>query len=167
MDPISFWLGGALTLGSALMVVTRRHAVSSVMWLVMAFVGMSVLFFGMGAGFIGVIQIMVYAGAILVLFLFVIMLLNLTPSGLQRFDRPRFKFLGLLASGAFIGTIIAVATQEQSWNSRGAADDGPQGDEVLAIANQLFDHHVLPFEIASVLLLVAIVGAVVLSKRKM
>ena len=98
MDPVSFWLGGAVTLGSGIMMVTRRHAVASVMWLVAAFFGMSVLFFGMDAGFIGVIQILVYAGAILVLFLFVIMLLNLTPSGLARVERPGLKFVGLVST---------------------------------------------------------------------
>jgi NADH-quinone oxidoreductase subunit J len=167
MDPLSFWFGGALTLASALMVVTRRHAVASVMWLVMAFVGMSVLFFGMDAGFIGVIQILVYAGAILVLFLFVIMLLNLTPSGVAKLDRPRFTFLGLIASGAVIGGIVAVAVETREWATKGAKTDAPSGGQVLEVANQLFDRHLLPFEVASVLLLVAIVGSVVLSKRKL
>jgi NADH-quinone oxidoreductase subunit J len=164
MDPLSFWFGGALTLGSALMVVTRRNAVASVMWLVVAFIGMATLFFGMDAGFIGVIQILVYAGAILVLFLFVIMLLNLTPSGLQRWDRPKFTFLGLLASGAFIGMVVAVALESQ-WAKVGFM--AAEKNDVQSVADRLFGAYLLPFEAASVLLLVAMLGAVVLTKRKM
>ena len=87
MDPWTFWLGGALALTGGMMAVSRRNAVASVLWLVAAFVGMSVLFLGMDAGFIGIVQILVYAGAIMILFLFVIMLLNLTPSGLMRMEK--------------------------------------------------------------------------------
>src|SRR5690349_9288903 len=104
-----------------MLAVTRRNAVASVMWLVAAFLGMAVLFFGMGAAFIGVIQILVYAGAILVLFLFVIMLLNLTPSALVRIDRPRNMVLGLAAAGFFVAYVVITAMGSKAWNQDGTA----------------------------------------------
>lgn len=193
MDPLSFWIGGTMTLTSGMMMVTRRNAVASVMWLVAAFLGMAVLFLGMDAGFIGVIQILVYAGAILVLFLFVIMLLNLTPSGLARLDGAKFKVFGVGAAALFVGAIVSVALVSGPWGgdrvlengrvakgggtaaailARTAGESGEpaarllQGD-VAAVADQLFTAHLLPFEVASVLLLVAILGSVVLTKRKL
>ena len=176
MDPWTFWLGGALALGGGLLTVTRRNAVASVMWLIVAFLGMSTLFLGMDAGFIGVIQVLVYAGAIMILFLFVIMLLNLTPSGLLRIDRPRGTTLGLASAAAFIALILAIVTGGEQWTA-GRGDEAAileatgQGTlmsgGVLDIADQLFNEHVLHFEAASVLLLVAIVGAVALTKRKL
>lgn len=175
MEGLSFWVGGALTVTAGMLAVTRRNAVASVMWLVAAFLGMAVLFFGMGASFIGVIQILVYAGAILVLFLFVIMLLNLTPSALVRIDRPRGTILGLASAGFFVALIVVTAMGSRAWNADGtpeaiaarAARHAPMTGDVLPLADQLFDKHLLPFEVASVLLLVAIIGAVVLTKRKL
>jgi NADH-quinone oxidoreductase subunit J len=175
LEGLSFWLGGTLTVTAGLLAVTRRNAVASVMWLVAAFLGMAVLFFGMNAAFIGVIQILVYAGAILVLFLFVIMLLNLTPSGLVRIDRPRAKVLGLASATFFVALIASVAMTSERWTaggtaaaiaSRAVALGGPVSADVLPVADQLFNQHLLPFEVASVLLLVAILGAVALTKRK-
>ena len=176
MDPWTFWLGGALALGGGLLTVTRRNAVASVMWLIVAFLGMSTLFLGMDAGFIGVIQVLVYAGAIMILFLFVIMLLNLTPSGLLRIDRPGGTVLGLASALAFVALILAIVTGGELW-TQGRGDEAAIlestgreamiGGGVLDVADQLFNAHVLPFEVASVLLLVAIVGAVALTKRKL
>jgi NADH-quinone oxidoreductase subunit J len=174
LEGLSFWLGGTLTVVAGMLAVTRRNAVASVMWLVAAFLGMAVLFFGMGAAFIGVIQILVYAGAIMVLFLFVIMLLNLTPTGLVRIDRPRAKVLGLGAAAFLVVFVSAIAMLSENWRRAGTAAEiakraGPGGArtaDVLPLADQLFDRHLLPFEVASVLLLVAIVGAVALTKRK-
>src|SRR6185503_19143234 len=102
LEGLSFFFGGTLAVVAGMLAVTRRNAVASVMWLVAAFLGMAILFFGMNAGFIGVIQILVYAGAIMVLFLFVIMLLNLTPSGLVRIDRPKMKVIGLTSAAAVV-----------------------------------------------------------------
>jgi NADH-quinone oxidoreductase subunit J len=176
LEGLSFYCGGALTLGAGFLAVTRRNAVASVMWLVAAFMGMAILFFGMGAAFIGVIQILVYAGAILVLFLFVIMLLNLTPAGLVRIERPRGMILGIASGAFFVALIFVVALGSDEWSRKGtpaeiAARVDPiaaaRAGDVLPLSDQLFDHHLLPFEVASILLLVAIIGAVVLTKRKL
>jgi NADH-quinone oxidoreductase subunit J len=174
LEGLSFWFGGTLTVVAGMLAVTRRNAVASVMWLVAAFLGMAVLFFGLGAAFIGVIQILVYAGAILVLFLFVIMLLNLTPSGLVKIDRPRAKVLGLASAGFFVALIVVVAMGARAWREGGTpaaiaartSATPVRTADVLPVADQLFDNHLLPFEVASALLLVAIIGAVALTKRK-
>src|SRR5262245_53794725 len=118
-----------------MLAVSRRNAVASVMWLVGAFVGMAVLFFGLDAGLIRVIQILVYAGAILVLFLFVIMLLNLTPSGMARIERPRGKVLGLLAA-AFLVTLVSLTAMR--------SPDWTQGGTPEAIAHRTKDINVTP-----------------------
>jgi NADH-quinone oxidoreductase subunit J len=166
-------VGGLLAVTAAFMTVTRRNAVASVMWLVAAFIGMAVLFLGMDAGFIAVIQVLVYAGAIMVLFLFVIMLLNLTPAGLLRIDRPRMKVAGLSAAAGVVAMVIMVAYRSPAWSRDGteaairARSGGHivQGD-ALPLSDRLFDQHLLPFEVASILLLVAIVGSVALTKKK-
>ena len=172
---MSFWAGGLVAVTAALMTVTRRNAVASVVWLVVAFLGMSVLFIGMEAGFLGVIQVLVYAGAIMVLFLFVIMLLNLTPTGLLRIDRPRLKVAGLSAAAALVAITIAMVMRSEAW-TRGGTEAAisqrspggkPIAGDVLPLADRLFDRHLLPFEATSVLLLVAIVGAVALTKKKL
>lgn len=175
MDPVTFWLGGLTAVTAAIMTVTRRNAVASVMWLVVAFLGMSVLFFGMDAHFIGVIQVLVYAGAIMVLFLFVITLLNLSPAGLLRIDRPKLKLAGLAAALGVVALVVATAQQSAAWHRPPAAlppgvYENAAGERVdlqaLRLADQMFARHLLPFEVASVLLLVAIVGAVALTKKK-
>ncbi len=175
MNELSFWLGGTLAVTAGMLAVTRRNAVASVMWLVAAFVGMAVLFLGMDAGFIGVIQILVYAGAILVLFLFVIMLLNLTPAGVARIDRPRAKAFGLLAAVFLVTIVGATAAFSERWTKGGTPEavaaraklaPSTSGD-VLRIADALFSDHLLAFEVASVLLLVAIIGAVALTKKRL
>jgi NADH-quinone oxidoreductase subunit J len=173
VDDLSFWLGGLVAVTAGVMTVTRRNAVASVVWLVVAFFGMSVLYLGMDAGFIGVVQILVYAGAIMVLFLFVIMLLNLTPAGLLRIDRPRVKIVGLASAAALVAIVIAMVVRSSAWTQGGteaaiAQRSGGKtiAGDVLPIADRLFDRHLLPFEATSVLLLVAIVGAVALTKKR-
>jgi NADH-quinone oxidoreductase subunit J len=127
----------------------------------------------MDAGFIGVVQVLVYAGAIMVLFLFVIMLLNLTPSGLLRIDRPKLKVTGLAAAFGVVALVVAMVVRSREWTTGGteAAITARSGGKMVAgdalpLADRLFSDHLLPFEIASVLLLVAIVGSVALTKKK-
>ena len=137
MEGLSFWLGGTLTVTAGMLAVTRRNAVASVMWLVAAFLGMAVLFFGMGAAFIGVIQILVYAGAILVLFLFVIMLLNLTPSALVRIDRPRAKVLGLASASFFVRNCSSTVLRPEPTTATEPALSMPPTDATSATPGTL------------------------------
>ena len=105
----------------------------------------------------------------------VITLLNLSPAGLLRIDRPKLKLVGLAASAGVVGLVVATAIRASAWRGppaelapgsyRNAAGEVVQ-QQALRLSDQLFSRHLLPFEIASVLLLVAIVGAVALTKKK-
>src|SRR6266542_3125728 len=123
---IIFWAFAGLAIASALCCITRVNPLASALWLVVTLFSLAALFVLLDAQFIAVLQVLVYAGAIMVLFLFVIMLLNLGRPGPTDLKGP-------------VGLLIA----------------------------PLFDAYLVPFEIASVLLLAAIVGAVVLAKRKL
>lgn len=169
MDDASFWLGGLTAVTGGLMAVTRRNAVASVMWLVGAFLGMSVLFLGMDAGFIGVIQVLVYAGAIMVLFLFVIMLLGVDrsedlstePIGGQR---PLAVAAGVGILGASLVALLAGAGAVTGRPGAIGAitEDVPNIEQVAEV---LFTDYIAAFQITGILLTIAVVAAVVLVRR--
>ena len=168
---IVFWLFGGLAVVAAALCITRRSPVGSALWLVVTLFCLAALFVVLDAQFIGVLQVLVYAGAIMVLFLFVIMLLNLGRGG------PG-DLKGM--AGAGVAAVLAAALLFQL---KGLAQAGPpdairlppgtvaaaqqQQGMVGAVAGPLFDAYLVPFEITSVLLLAAVVGAVVLAKRKL
>jgi NADH-quinone oxidoreductase subunit J len=175
MELAVFALFAAAALGSAIVVVTHRNPVHATMSLVVTLLSTAVMFVLLGSPFLAALQVLLYTGAILVLFLFVIMLLNLTPTALVRIDRPRAKVLGLASSAFFVAFVLFAAMGSSAWREDGTASRiaartarlAPLSADVLPLSDQLFDKHLLPFEVASVLLLVAIVGAVVLTKRKL
>jgi NADH-quinone oxidoreductase subunit J len=157
-----FLLFGSIALLGALNVVARRNPVHAALWLVVAFLGVAGLFLTLGTGLLAAIQVMVYAGAIMVLFLFVILLLNL--------ETPPFEGLSL-ARGA--SGVAALATLSLLlWpivRDRGLekmahpAVDLPATPANVGMA--LFQRFALPFEVVSLLLLVAMVGAIHLARR--
>jgi NADH-quinone oxidoreductase subunit J len=152
---------------SALMVV-GRHPVRSVLSLVVAFFGLAACYVMLGAPFIGALQVIVYAGAILVLFLFVLMLLNIGRPPVERGGRPVQALLGSLGTVAFAAMLLGVL------RSSGAAlpaaapvpPDPSSLGEPAALARVLFGDYLLHFEAISVLLLAALVGAFVLARRE-
>lgn len=155
-----FYILAGLLILSSLMVVFVRNVVHCALALVAALLLMAVLFVSLYAPMVGILQVLVYAGAIMVLFLFVIMFLN--PTALER----RRILWGL--GSTVLATLLVVMLLPMMLATR-AADkikliDGFGSPK--ALAESLFTDYVLPFEIASVLLLVAIVGAVVLAKRE-
>lgn len=163
---VVFAVASFLALAFALLMVVQRTPVRSVLSLVVTFFALSVLAILLAAPFIAALQIFVYAGAILVLFLFVIMLLNLKEEAADEDDRPVQRTLGLLAALA-LGGLLAGATL------RAPAPGGvpsprliPAPDEIPALGRLLFSDYLLAFEALSLLLLVAAVGALLLSKRK-
>lgn len=151
----------------ALLMVVQRSPVRSVLSLVVTFFGLSVLAVLLAAPFIAALQIFVYAGAILVLFLFVIMLLNLKEEAADEDDRPVQRTLGLLVALA-LGGLLAGATLRAPAPPRGMPSTSsiPSPDEIPALGRLLFSDYLLAFEALSLLLLVAAVGALLLSKRK-
>ena len=158
---ITFYILAALLLISSLMVVFQRNVVHSAMSLVASLFLIALLFFTLHAAMVGVLQVLVYAGAIMVLFLFVIMFLN--PTTLEQ-RRGTWWGFGIVAAVLLSGVLIAAMTNGESPADPVGATELFGSPEV--VAKSLFTDFVLPFEIASVLLLVAIVGAVVLAKRE-
>jgi NADH-quinone oxidoreductase subunit J len=158
---ITFYILAALLVISSLMVVFQRVVVHSAIALVAALFLIAVFFLTLHAPMVGVLQVLVYAGAIMVLFLFVIMLLN--PVNLEQ--RPWAWW----AFGTVAALLLSVALIAEMINDEAPADP-VAATELFGspdlLAKSLFTEFILPFEIASVLLLVAIVGAVVLGKRE-
>ncbi len=174
---IPFLLLGAAAVFAAVMVVTRRSPVVSAIYLVLVMVMLAGLFALLGAFFLAAFQIIVYAGAIMVLFLFVIMLLNLRKDEFGRDPRTVQKYLGF--SFAVLILIQSVIVVGWAVKDRDAAIPAPieflsdttsvSPDDYLSaqsVAETLFTRFAYPFEVTSVLLLAAIVGAVVLARRK-
>jgi len=157
---IFYTLAGLLIL-SSFMVVFQRNVVHCAMALVAALFLIAILFVTLQAPMVGVLQILVYAGAIMVLFLFVIMLLN--PTSLEP-RRGLWWGFGTLAALLLGGALATLVSHDEAPADPFAATELFGAPESLA--KSLFTDFVLPFEIASVLLLIAIVGAVVLAKRE-
>jgi NADH-quinone oxidoreductase subunit J len=164
---VVFGFASILALVFALLMVVEKTPVRSVLSLVVTFFGLSILAILLAAPFIAALQIFVYAGAILVLFLFVIMLLNLKEEAADKDDRPVQRTLGLLVALA-LGGLLAGATLRAPAPPRGMPSTGaiPSPDEIPALGRLLFSDYLLAFEALSLLLLVAAVGALLLSKRR-
>ncbi|MCF7809656.1 NADH-quinone oxidoreductase subunit J [bacterium] len=163
MEIILFIITALIALASALMVITRKSPIASVLFLVLTFVCIAVLYVMLGAQFIAAMQIIVYAGAIMVLFLFVLMLLNLRGNqGWENISPARIG-LGFAAAGLLL--LVAVAWLKTAGSMEVAGLD-PEMGTVSAFGDVLFQRFLLPFEIASVLLLGAIIGVVAMIKRK-
>lgn len=167
MDWFVFTVAGAATLAGALGVVLSSHPVHSALMLVMTLFGVAVLFVAQAAHFLAAVQVIVYAGAIVVLFLFVIMLLGVDRSEDLRVDPLRGQRpLAFLAGLLVLGGILLLA--RTTWVSGAMSTAGPlsgDGSNVEKLARTLFTRHLLAFEATSVLLVIAVVGAVVLARR--
>jgi NADH-quinone oxidoreductase subunit J len=168
-DTVTFYIFAALVLGGGILTITRRNAVHSAIALIVSLLGVAGLYLMQQAEFLFAVQIVLYVGGIMVLFLFVIMLVNLDMAAKERqFNRQ--WLVGLVAAavvGALIGYFIyrgkgAFHIATPAAETTGATSLG--NTEVLADA--LFSQYLLPFEIASLLLLVAVVGSVVMAKKR-
>jgi NADH-quinone oxidoreductase subunit J len=156
-----FFILAGLLIFSSLLVVFQRNVVHSAVALVVALFLIAILFLTLHAPMVGVLQVLVYAGAIMVLFLFVIMFLN--PIGLEQRRTLWWVFAGA-SSLLLVAALAPVLLNSEPPQDPVVATDLFGAPEQLA--KSLFSDFVLPFEIASVLLLVAIIGAVVLAKRE-
>ena len=167
MDWAIFVIAGLATLVGALGVVLSRNPVHSALSLVMTLFAVAVLFVAQEAHFLAAVQVIVYAGAIVVLFLFVIMLLGVDQTENIRTEpiagqRP----LALLTAGLVLLEVLLLARSEWSTGASSVtgAASGP-GSNVEKLASTLFTRYLLAFEVTSVLLVIAVVGAVVLARR--
>jgi len=170
-DTLLFYVFGAMALGASLLVIGQRNPIYSVLLLVASFGALSGLYVLLDAPFVAVIQIIVYAGAIMVLFLFVIMLLNLGRGGPTDIKGPVGLGIAALLAGlmyAQLRTLPGAGPPALIRLPEGtmAALQEQQG-MVQTVARPLFSDYLIPFEITSILLLAAVVGAVVLAKRKL
>lgn len=158
-----FWFFGGVAVISALFMITRHNPVSSAMCLVVVMFSLAVLFLGLQASFVAVMQVIVYAGAVMVLFLYIIMLLNLSDEELGRAVITPLKVFGGVLAGLFL---IALTTLVWGVYGPAGGDVEPSFGGITQIGKALFSVYLLPFEITSVLLLAAIVGAVVIAQRE-
>lgn len=158
----AFYLFGLVAVGSALLFVTRKNPVAAALWLVNVMISLAALYVMLGAHFVGVVQVLIYAGAIMVVFLFVVMLLNLGHA--DAITDIRSMGWRLAAGGAGIVLLsLLLSVARTPWPTR-VLDPQP-ANAVQPIADALFRDYLLAFEASSLLLLAAIVGAVVLAKR--
>ena len=161
MQEILFYLFAVLTVICGVLVILNRNPVNSAMFLVLSIASMAGLFVLLHAFFLAAIQVLVYAGAVMVLFLFVIMLLDLKEE-----QRRKIKVFGMVAGAASVLAIAFVF-----WRSlRGTVfimPEAPAVGDTAALGSLLFTQYALPFEILSVLLLVAMVGVILLSKKEL
>ena len=166
LELVVFAIASGLAIVSALAMVVVKTPVKSVISLVLTFFSLAVLSILLAAPFIAAIQVIVYAGAILVLFLFVIMLLNLQREAEDRDERPVQRWLGLAAVVALGGLLLGVTLRAGAPPVPAAGGLIPAEDEIPILGRLLFSDYLLAFEALSVLLLLAAVGALVLSKRR-
>jgi NADH-quinone oxidoreductase subunit J len=156
---VAFWALTGVTVGAALMVVAVRNLIHAVVFLILSFLGVAGLFVTLSADFVAVAQVLIYAGAIPVLILFAIML---TPRAGRDNAETFFQLPGLVLAATMASTIMAVALVTD-WE---VATRGGFAETASAIGEALLSTYVLPFEIASVLLLAAMVGAIVLVRAE-
>jgi NADH-quinone oxidoreductase subunit J len=174
VDQYLFYALGAIAVGASLAVIGPRNPMHSVLWLIASFIGLSGLYVLLDAPFTAVTQIIIYAGAIMVLFLFVVMLLNA-----HREDDVPGATRGLTHGPLRLGAAIAVVLVAElgwalsraargggSWLASGPGADPAALQSVRSLGNVLFTDYSLAFEVTSILIIVAMIGAVVLARRE-
>src|SRR6201987_4370017 len=166
MSPILFWSFVAIMLFFAGMVVLNRNPVASALSLVVSFMALAALYVSLDAYFIGVIQILVYAGAVIVLFLFIIMLLDLKAEQRRRLNLPAF-FGGLVVIALFVKILFDVSYGFQGGSASFPAIQHGQHADVWYIGLTIFQQYKLQLQIIGTLIVVATIGVVVLSKREL
>jgi len=169
IEAIAFYFIAACILGFAVLVVSTKDTVHSVLFLVLDFLFVSALYVMLGAQFLAVIQVLVYAGGIVVLYLFVVMLVNLKRPAEAHQDPHRRSKLGFGLAGAVLaefGVIVAYGYARPS-QAIAATASIPVAGNTEQVGWLLYTSYLIPFEIASMLLLVAMIGAIVLAKREL
>ena len=174
MELFVFVVAGAMVLVGAVGVILRSHPVHAALSLVLTLFGVAVLFVAQGASFLAAVQVIVYAGAIVVLFLFVIMLLGVDKADDLQIEPFKIQRPAAAAVGAGLLSMIALAiivsrdapAPKVTANAAvQAALDGSHDSNVRAIARDVFSDHVLAFELTSVLLVIAVVATVMLARK--
>jgi NADH-quinone oxidoreductase subunit J len=161
-----FYVFAAILVFAALRVVTARNPVHAVLWLVLAFFTAAAHWLMLKAEFLAIVLVLVYVGAVMVLFLFVVMMLDIN------FDNLRKQFRSYIPVGATVGALVLIEMALTLVGSRlvvsggGAAGPVPAGGNTRALGRLVYTEYVYPFEIAAVILLVAIIAAIALTHRR-
>ncbi|MEM7008520.1 MAG: NADH-quinone oxidoreductase subunit J [Thermodesulfobacteriota bacterium] len=167
METVVFYVFAALALAGALMVISFRNPVSSALSLVLTLVSTAVLFVLLLAHFIAVVQILVYAGAIMILFLFTVMFLNLKSDKLI-FEAKNlgFKVSILLVILLFVGYFASLGFKDGVMKKTLGVSEMDGFGSIQGVGTSLLTEYLLPFELTSVLILVAIIGVVAIAKKR-
>jgi NADH-quinone oxidoreductase subunit J len=168
-EAIAFYTLAAFILGFAILVITTKDTVHSVLFLVLDFLFVAALYVLLEAPFLAVIQILVYAGGIVVLYLFVVMLVNLKRPPEAHQDPRRRAKLGFGLSAAILVELAAIAAYSSAHPlpPASATSAMPVTGNTEQVGWMLYTSYLIPFEIASMLLLVAMIGAIILAKREL
>jgi NADH-quinone oxidoreductase subunit J len=169
-ERIGFWVLAVVSVVSALAVIFQRNPVRCALFLIVNFVSLAMLYLLLNAQLLAALQILVYAGAIMVLFLFVIMLLNLGGEQVEHdplvAQRPMAMALGVALLIGLSSTFFNWAGSPAAISEDTGATSSLSVDQVSDIGQKLFVHYVYPFEVTSLLLLVGIIGTILLAKRR-
>lgn len=164
VDTIVFFAAGMMCIIGALGVVLHRNPVHSALFLVLTLFGVAVLFVAQSAHFLAAVQVIVYAGAVVVLFLFVIMLIGVDRAEKLGVESHRFRlFLSLAIGAAVLAEIVAFG--HSAWISGAAVPSSGADENINELARAVFQRYLLPFELTSALLIISVIGAVVLARR--
>ena len=170
-DALLFYTFAAVTVIGALLVVIQKNPVYSVLSIIMAFFGLAGLYVLLEAPFVAVAQIIIYAGAIMVLFLFVVMLLNVPREGESEWDKAHPYFrpwplrIGMVLSVLMVVELVWALSRTSGLNV-GVAEQRPGVSSVAELGRVLFTDYIFAFEVTSILILIAMVGAVSLAKKR-
>jgi len=165
VEAVAFYILAALILGFGALVITARSTVHSVLFLVADFLCVAALYVTLQAEFLAVIQVMVYAGGIVVLYLFVVMLVNLKRPPEAHSDPRRLGRLGVVMAAAVLAELVAIFAV--GWAKPAGGEGALSPKNVEQIGRALYTDYLIPFELASILLLVAMIGAIILAKREL
>jgi NADH-quinone oxidoreductase subunit J len=160
---ISFILLSLMAVGSAIMMITSKSPVNSILWLIVVFFAISGHYILLNAQFLAIVNIIVYAGAIMVLFLFVVMLMNLNAES-EPAKNQRMQFIAVISGGSLLLVLLSAFMTMK--NTHPVLMTAGNAGLIKTLGKVLFTDYVLPFEISSVLFLSAMVGAVVIGKKE-
>ncbi len=160
---ISFILLSLMAVGSAIMMISSKSPVNSILWLIIVFFAISGHYILLNAQFLAIVNIIVYAGAIMVLFLFVVMLMNLNAES-EPAKNQRMQFIAVISGGSLLLVLLSAFITMK--NTHPVMMAGGGAGLIKTLGKVLFTDYVLPFEISSVLFLSAMVGAVVIGKKE-
>ena len=166
IQTIAFYLFATLVIASAVLTIVARNPVHSVLWLILAFFNAAGLMLLMGAEFIAMLLVIVYVGAVAVLFLFVVMMLDIDFASLRSGFTKNLPFGILIALVLMAEILIAVSAWKAGPAMSGRHIPATAQPNIVAFGQLLYSRYLFPFEIAGLILLVAMIGAIVLTHRK-